>query len=82
MSYENWVTKDGKIIKVVDMENSHLINTHRFLVRKLEHGVLKGNYLNNTIEWVIRLEDELYERELEYVHCNTRQFLEASHLRD
>jgi len=29
-----WETKDGEIINIVDMENSHLVNTIKLLQRK------------------------------------------------
>ena len=30
-----WVTSDGKVIPIKEMEDSHLINAHRYLKRKI-----------------------------------------------
>ena len=32
-----WKTKDGRVLKVADMEDSHLINTIKYMQRRAEH---------------------------------------------
>lgn len=39
-----WVTKDGREIKIVDMEDSHLLNTIKYLKRTGRHLVRFGTY--------------------------------------
>lgn len=38
---DTWTTQDGRVLKIVDMDDSHLRNTVRFLMAKLSAMALR-----------------------------------------
>lgn len=37
VNYTTWITKDGRVVRIVDMQTQHLLNTIKMLERNAKH---------------------------------------------